>query len=718
MMKKRNLIALILVLCLVVGLMPARSVYAEGNTDQGEIATPTEAEEAEDTVSANDTETAPDTSTVQAGNTIGAPADETNVENNNNDPVVDDKLRIRIEGTRVDNTGSTFSFTYNEQDTVNATLNGGDIEDCNDHFEWAILRDALGNASVTVPADFDKDKLHIILRGPDNYQSECAVNGTTATLPGDIPNGCSISIEENGGGQPAEPMTRAQINLSGPAGSWTGDPMVREEYPQNEDGTCTIPYSRNAYVVRVNINGGDNTRCVSHYGFPEEGATPDKYQETFGSQIVNYPESEGETVTLNFNTNWGNKIESISINGTNYPVPLNYNSRNNWLKALNRQEVSFAIENVPLGKEIDDPEGGKIRKYDIVLQVRPITEEECYIGNFLWASKENPAEDDDMSIGHSYLTLLSVEYDDGTGKHKLDLTDPNVVLPSFIQFNVHVEEETGIECGEMVVPEGSWVTMRIVPKYGYQVDSFNVNGDSMKLGGVSEFSFLVKKGNFHLSANVIEQEDEVKINTNGIENASLELAEGTLDTGTARLSVSDVDLSDEKKAAFAQFASGNSLTLGQTFDITLYQVFFKGQGNSDDVWAFDMEELNDPAYIYFLLPNGIDLENLYIVHNIHNGDEFELIKPEIIEIDGMKIVKFPADSFSTYALAEGSAETVPDDNSKKTDTTGSKTDKQNKTSTTAKQTGDETPIAIFVTLMILSIVGITFIIRKKESRKQ
>ena len=600
-------------------------------------------------------------------------------------------------------------------------MNGGDIEDCNDHFEWAILRDALGNASVTVPADFDKEKLHIILRGPDNYQSECAVNETTATLPGNIPDGCSISIEENGGGQPAEPMTRAQINLSGPAGSWTGDPMVREEYPPNEDGTCTIPYSRNAYVVCVNINGGDNTRCVSHYGFPEEGATPDKYQETFGSQIVNYPESKGETVTLNFNTNWGNKIESISINGTNYPVPLNYNSRNNWLKALNRQEVSFAIENVPLGEEIDDPdnpEGGKIRKYDIVLQVCPITEEECYIRNFLWASKENPAEDDDMSIGHSYLTLLSVEYDDGTGKHKLDLTDPNVVIPSFIQFNVHVEEETGIECGEMVVPEGSWVTMRIVPKYGYQVDSFNVNGDSMKLGGVSEFSFLVKKGNFHLSANVIEQEDEVKINTNGIENASLELAEGTLDTGTARLSISDVDLSDEKKAAFAQFASGNGLTLGQTFDITLYQVFFKGQGNSDDVWAFDMEELNDPAYIYFLLPNDINLENLYIVHNIHNGDEFELIKPEIIEIDGMKIVKFPADSFSTYALAEGSAETVPDDNSKKTDTTGSKTDKQNKTSTTAKQTGDETPIAIFVTLMILSIVGITFIIRKKESQKQ
>ena len=291
--------------------------------------------------------------------------------------------------------------------------------------------------------------------------------------------------------------------------------------------------------------------------------------------------------------------------------------------------------------------------------------------------------------------MISVTYDDGIGEYtksidELKDEDGNDVYP-FLHVNEHIEEGTGIEIGEMAVPEGAWVTMKIEPEYGYQVKSFNLTGEDIKLGDTSVFSFRVGKGNFHIGAHVEEQEDDVKIDADIISNAAVELADGTLETGSARLSISEPEISSEKKEEFDNQAAKSGYEIESYLDIGLNQVFYQGTGNSDDVWAIPMEDLEDSATIYLQLEEGVSINDIEIIHNIHNGKDFEVLDVEVFDEEA-RVIKVNVNSFSNFAIAKKIKTAVT--------TPSTTTVKTTATNISSPKTGDPITDMIFIMMIV------------------
>ena len=205
--------------------------------------------------------------------------------------------------------------------------------------------------------------------------------------------------------------------------------------------------------------------------------------------------------------------------------------------------------------------------------------------------------------------------------------------------------------GSMFIPEGSWVTMKISPEYGYQVKSFDVNGESVRTGDESVFSFEIGKGNFHIGAHVEKVEDEARVNAAdvSISGAEVELAAGTLDRGSARLYVDDTQLTSTKTTAFESYATSTGTKIDSYVDIHMDQVFFKGTGNDDDVWANQMNDLNDAATLKLKL-DDYSGEDIVLLHNVHDGDNFEEIPLTYNAADGTYEGKVT--SFSNFAIAK------------------------------------------------------------------
>ena len=141
----------------------------------------------------------------------------------------------------------------------------------------------------------------------------------------------------------------------------------------------------------------------------------------------------------------------------------------------------------------------------------------------------------------------------------------------------------------------------------------------------------------------------MKVASDAIAGGEVELAEGTLETGSARLQVEDANVSAAKEAAFESEAEDAGYEIDSYLGISLDQVFYKGTGNSDDVWTNSMEDLENAATISLTLDGDLDGDDVAIIHNIHNGEEFEVIDAEY-DAD-TKTVTFPADSFSDFAIA-------------------------------------------------------------------
>jgi hypothetical protein len=459
----------------------------------------------------------------------------------------------------------------------------------------------------------------------------------------------------------------AVINISGPQGSWSVNPMVWEDYDTVSEDGCTASYNNYALVTSVGFEGGQSTNALNQY---RQDANFDELR----SQTISYNRDDSDTtVDFVFFTNWGNRIEEIKINDVSYDVPLNFDSRYDWLNAFSDQGIRFTVSDVPVSANVDGS-GNEI--YNVQLKVRPITEEECYIGNFLWSNDTEHFDPevlgyyDDQYIGHSRLELLSVTFNNGQEtltKTYEELRDAsgNETYP-YVHFQLDRENfETHALMSEMVIPEGSWVTMKIEPEYGYQVKRFDLGAESIQLGTSSVFSFQIGKGNFHIGAHVEPQEDDSKVESDVVSDAELELADGTLDYGSGRLYVEDVEVSGDTQKAFEEFAEESGAEIDSVMNISLSQVFFKGTGDDNDVWATDIESLDNAATISLDL-EGYDGEDLVLLHDIHDSGKLE----EIPLTYNSQTGKYEAEvsSFSNFAVAKKASSkvdyTIKDENGK------------------------------------------------------
>lgn len=226
-------------------------------------------------------------------------------------------------------------------------------------------------------------------------------------------------------------------------------------------------------------------------------------------------------------------------------------------------------------------------------------------------------------------------------------------------------DEYGLNNGNgwAVVKPGYKVEFEFTPEYGYQLTKVMANEQTLApQETTNHYTFIMPDTNVHFAATFTKTEDIVKADSDKVSSGSIQLG-NKLDGGTVQLSVSNVELSADKIKGFEGAAEG--YTVSNYLDIDLYNVFYKGKADSDDVWSNKIDELDKEATISLKLADGLTADDIVIVHNIHDGEEYE-----VIEIDSYdpetNTITFKTKSFSNYAIATkaSSTETTTTNNSK------------------------------------------------------
>lgn len=524
---------------------------------------------------------------------------------------------------------------------------------------------------------------------------------------------------ENGGTNES-----ADVTVTGGNGGFT-----RKYYDpeQKKDVEVYVPYKENYINARIAIND---------FGFeiPDRAPVPatassseydDSIPESATIEDVRYNYSENDyagtanqgKVKITLGSLFTDKlVDTFNINGDEYNVSdfIDYTNREDWLNHYDGQMVSFDV----FVDKADD--------YYIEVNLEPSDASTCFIGNFLWTGDPNQEfqkdpdgndivnpetgekEKNDNYIGHSKLELVKVEYKrngtdvvrDFSNQATLDALDqgereigPGRYYHNFgdgdLEYGYQTKENNqavNYDDGSLVVPEGATVTMKIVPDYGYQVTSFGINGQNVITGdNISEFTFKIEKGNFHLGAEVTKVDNKVKSSVDSVKSGKVDLSENTLDSGTAVLSVNEADITDEKKAQF-EASLPEGYEIDGFADISLAQVFYKG--TEDDVWSVEKEELDGMATITLGLSEDIDPENTILLHNVHNGEEIK--KVDFTYNKDTKELTFDENGFSNFAIAKKEGTTTDSSTSSTTDNSKETTTETTKETTTNDSKGNAT----------------------------
>ena len=390
---------------------------------------------------------------------------------------------------------------------------------------------------------------------------------------------------------------------------------------------------------------------------------------------VRISDTQESTVTFTFETLWiGRFYEDIVINGTPYLVSnyLDFDNRTQWLTANHgTQLLSFDIPNV----EKDD-------SYNVVVKHGENTGKK-YLATFLWTADPEQASGHDY-IGNAKLEFVKAVYSVGDTKYTVTENDLEGKLQKegtfmnaasddgFLRYGVTADVD--YDDGSLTLPGNAEITMRVVPEYGYQVTSVNGGNDFKTTdAGVSEFTVTVADGTAgYFQATVKKVDNTVTPTSEKVKSGNITLgdnASSDIKNGTVRLSVEDVELTSDKITNFEEKANeAGDYTITNYLDINLDKVLYKG--TADDVWSEQIHNLTDKALITLQLEEGVDASNIVIVHNIDNGDEYEIIPIESYDAE-TNTISFYTNSFSNYAIANKISDTT--ENAKTTDTSSNPT---------------------------------------------
>ena len=366
---------------------------------------------------------------------------------------------------------------------------------------------------------------------------------------------------------------------------------------------------------------------------------------------VSYTYNNSGTVDFYFDCFINERYTSLKINGVDYfdqlPTPDTAEGREALLEACKGQLNEFKIS-VPFSNSYAVEADKKfLDNSDIDYMV---------VGNFLWTYEDANQKDD--YLDHGTMELLNVHYN-GKDYKLSDLNNPDSGLS-------WGEPDEDNAYGSAVLPVGSVVTVKLVPDYGYQLTSFGINGGSFGTGDEqSVFTFEIKPGNAHLGAHFTPVEDVVTSTAQAVTEGNIALGDGGLSGGSAQLKISDAELDNAKEAEFAS-ATPSGYTVSDYLDVDLYNVYYKGSTDANDVWENEIDTLNEDATISVKLSDAqlegvTDPSDIVLIHNVHNGDEYETISVESYDPE-TNTITFKTDSFSTYALATNEQVTYGDAN--------------------------------------------------------
>lgn len=275
--------------------------------------------------------------------------------------------------------------------------------------------------------------------------------------------------------------------------------------------------------------------------------------------------------------------------------------------------------------------------------------------------------------------------------------------------------------GNIAVPEGKKVTIKLVPDYGYQVAGLQLNGGVTLQpddAQTSTFTFVMGNSPVHMKGIFTKVSDTVNSNSKQIEAASITNGANAAASGNLRLTVSDAE-SYDTTAAQALVSGAQS---AQAVDLKLDQIVSKGNGSN---WENNITEFEKPVTLNLALDN-YDANYDYTVVRNHNGKLTEL--STTVE---QGTISFETNQFSTYIIVKKSKaagvdkpSTTPSTTTPSTTPAAPDTDVTKpaakdtapaKTNDTASpKTGDAMPVAGMMLVLAGSLTGYVVIRRKRR----
>ena len=525
--------------------------------------------------------------------------------------------------------------TYNVNG-VNVTLTVAGANISNDKLE--IDRNNLGAVSFTIGSTYDEETMQVIVRGANDYNSTLNVNNNTASLNGlNLPDGgLHLSIESKNNGE-------------------------------NPDGDNPLPPTNKNYPDDIQIKGTYESDGLGMHITFNGKEVKGEAKKIVGTAKGYATGSEKNIIKIQLEFGDGN-LGSVLINGQEMPLPEDVGD---WAEF----EVDPASEYIIVVTKNADRSNVPCTIIWTNPDYKPIDEEDAE-----WVS--------DFKIEHGYAKVIAV-YDE-TGK------------------KLSPEEYIGENSDEFGLDNGfGWVKVfpkykavfEFVPEYGYQLTEIKLNDQPMVASeNMNFFTVTIPEGgaNIHFNAVFSETKDIVTSSSEKVSGGSIELG-NTLAGGSAQLTVSDVELSSDKITGFENAAG--EYTISNYLDIDLYNVYYKGKNDSEDVWLDKISELENEATISIKLEEGVNADDIVIVHNINDGEEYEVIEIESYD-PTTNTITFKTKSFSSYAIATKTASTT--------------VDTENTTSNNPT-TGDN--IILFIALFVIATLGIAITIKLNKNCK-
>ena len=234
---------------------------------------------------------------------------------------------------------------------------------------------------------------------------------------------------------------------------------------------------------------------------------------------------------------------------------------------------------------------------------------------------------EDEIVEHAKLYRLNAVSD-----ADIDVTD----------YDLHKDQELTI---------GETYYFLLVPDYGYQVSSLQINGgpDLLPIAGnnnMGVFKFKMVNSNFHFKGIVSEAQDIVLTDSRTVSNATIANGENATDSGNVKLTVKDAPLDTDA----VEVAGEGAMALG-TVDIDLNKVVSMGNGN---YWSSDIYETTGAVVVGLMVDSD----------DISAGDELSVVR----EHDGVrtelnadynsntKMLTFESDRFSSYTIIKKTAD--------------------------------------------------------------
>ena len=203
--------------------------------------------------------------------------------------------------------------------------------------------------------------------------------------------------------------------------------------------------------------------------------------------------------------------------------------------------------------------------------------------------------------------------------------------------------------GYVALKKGDDVVLKLIPDYGYQLQSASVNGETLDpQNTVSTFKLTNIQGNLHFAGVFVRASDT--INASGtVRSATIANGQNAASSGNLKMDIAD---NGGYATDVTSAVSGENVSQVASVDISLTQVVSKGTAGSN--WTSGITSFSNPITV------GINLgsttpgagETFSVVRD-HNGTLQEL---DATYDAASNTLYFPTNQFSTYTIVSKTAD--------------------------------------------------------------